>query len=92
VRRVSISALASALVFAILATWLGPMMIGWYATPADQPAMLSCKAAVVGAMGRLVWTQLIGTLAGAIIGVVIGILLGRRKPAGPSAAQPSPKG
>jgi uncharacterized membrane protein YfcA len=54
--------------------------------------MLSCKAAVVGAMGRLVWTQLIGTLAGAIIGVVIGILLGRRKPAGPSAAQPSPKG
>jgi hypothetical protein len=63
-----------------LATWLGPKTIGWYVTPADQPAMLSCQHAVMGAMSRLVWLQLLGMAVGAIVGLVLGIVFRRKKP------------
>ena len=69
-KRVAISALIGAVVFSILTTWLGPKMIGWYVTPGDQPAALSCQAAVIGAMHRLVQTQMVGTLIGAVVGLV----------------------
>jgi len=84
-KRVTIFGLVGAVVFSILTTWLGPKMIGWYVTPADQPAAMSCQAAVVGALHRLVQTQLIGTLAGAFIGLVVGALVRRRAPPGPAA-------
>jgi ABC-type phosphate/phosphonate transport system permease subunit len=90
-RRVVIFTLLGAVIFSILTTWLGPKMIGWYVTPADQPAALSCQAAVVGAMNRLVQTQLIGTAVGALVGLVLGILLRPRRvppPATPPAAKP----
>jgi ABC-type phosphate/phosphonate transport system permease subunit len=74
-RRTSVTTLLFALVFGILATWLGPKLIGWYVTPADQPAMLSCNAAVVGAMHRLVLTQLWGTVIGAVVGLIVGIVM-----------------
>ena len=92
-KRVAISALVGAVVFSVLTTWLGPKMIGWYVTPADQPAALSCQAAVVGAMHRLVQTQMIGTLIGAAVGLLLGILFWRRKPATPPppAAAPASK-
>jgi ABC-type phosphate/phosphonate transport system permease subunit len=83
-KRVLVYALGFALAFAVLSTWLGPKAIGWYVTPADQPAMLSCNAAVVGAMHRLVMTQLWGTVVGAVLGVVIGILMARRGPPSPA--------
>ncbi|HET7787407.1 MAG TPA: hypothetical protein VFL36_15665 [Myxococcales bacterium] len=90
-RRVVILTLLGAVVFSILTTWLGPKMIGWYVTPADQPAAMSCQAAVVGAMRRLVQTQLIGTAVGALVGLVVGILVRPRRvppPATPPAAKP----
>jgi membrane associated rhomboid family serine protease len=91
-RRVSIASLASALLFGILATWLGPKMIAyWYAPPVPSGAAsaFNCTDAVTWAMTKLVWTQIIGSLAGALIGIVIGILLSRRKPAeaAPAKAQ-----
>ncbi|MGZ6123736.1 MAG: YtxH domain-containing protein [Myxococcales bacterium] len=89
-KRVVITTLLGAVVFSILTTWLGPKMIGWYVTPADQPAAMSCQAAVVGAMHRLVQTQLIGTLIGALAGLVLGILL-RPKRVPPPAAPPATK-
>jgi len=89
-KRVAISALIGAVVFSILTTWLGPKMIGWYVTPGDQPAALSCQAAVIGAMHRLVQTQMVGTLIGAVVGLVLGLLLRRKAPPSPppSAATP----
>jgi ABC-type phosphate/phosphonate transport system permease subunit len=90
-RRVVILTLLGAVVFSILTTWLGPKMIGWYVTPADQPAALSCQAAVVGAMHRLVQTQLIGTALGAVVGLILGVLLRPRRvppPATPPPAKP----
>ncbi len=83
-RRVVITTLLGAVIFSILTTWLGPKMIGWYVTPADQPAALSCQAAVVGAMHRLVQTQMIGTAAGALVGLVLGILVRPRRVPPPS--------
>lgn len=87
-KRLAIGALIGAVVFSILTTWLGPKMIGWYVTPADQPAALSCQAAVVGAMHRLVETQLIGTAIGAVVGLILGIVF-RRKAAPPPPVTPA---
>jgi membrane protease YdiL (CAAX protease family) len=64
-------------------------MIGWYVTPADQPAALSCQAAVVGAMHRLVQTQLIGTLIGFVLGLALAFVF-RRKAALAAPAAPTP--
>lgn len=90
-RRVVITTLLGAVIFSILTTWLGPKMIGWYVTPADQPAAMSCQAAVVGAMHRLVQTQLIGTVAGAFIGLVLGIIIRPRRAPPPAAPPPATK-
>ena len=97
-RRVGIAVLSCALVFGILATWLGPKMIAyWYAPPVPSGAAsaFNCTDAVSWAMGKLVLTQIIGSIGGAVIGLVIGILLGRRAPApvvvtAPAAAAPLP--
>lgn len=88
-RRAVIFTLLGAVVFSILTTWLGPKMIGWYVTPADQPAALSCQAAVVGAMHRLVQTQLIGTALGALVGLILGVLLRPRRVPPPAATPPA---
>ncbi|HZX92995.1 MAG TPA: hypothetical protein VFE90_00655 [Myxococcales bacterium] len=88
-KRVVITTLLGAVIFSILTTWLGPNIIGWFVTPADQPAALSCQAAVVGALSRLVRAQLIGTALGAVVGLVLGIMLRpRRGP--PPAVPPAP--
>jgi hypothetical protein len=84
-KRATIFGLVGAVVFSILTTWLGPKMIGWYVTPADQPAAMSCQAAVVGAMHRLVQTQMIGTLIGLVVGLLLGAVF-RRRPEPPSPA------
>jgi hypothetical protein len=89
-KRVAIGVLLGAVVFSILTTWLGPRMIGWYVTPADQPAALSCQAAVVGAMHRLVETQLIGTAIGALVGLILGIVFRRKAPLAPPPAAATP--
>lgn len=89
-KRVTLFALVGAIVFSILSTWLGPKMIGWYVTPADQPAMLSCQAAVVGAMHRLVVTQMIGTLIGLVAGFVLGIIFRKKELPAVSPAAPPP--
>ena len=88
-KRVTIFGLVGAVVFSILSTWLGPKMIGWYVTPADQPAMLSCQAAVVGAMHRLVETQMIGTLIGLVAGLVLGVIFRRKAPVLVAPAAPA---
>lgn len=87
-KRATIFGLVGAVVFSILTTWLGPKMIGWYVTPADQPAAMSCQAAVIGAMHRLVQTQMIGTLIGLVVGLLLGAVFRRKAVAQPSAATP----
>jgi len=89
-KRITIAGLVGAIVFSILTTWLGPKMIGWYVTPGDQPAALSCQAAVIGAMHRLVRTQLIGTLIGLVLGLIAGaVFRGKAEP--PAAPPVTPK-
>ncbi len=90
-KRIVIFALVCALVFGILASWLGPKMIAyWYAPPVPSGAAsaFNCTDAVMWAMNRLVWTQIIGSFVGALIGIVVGVLLGRRKAAAPSVSAP----
>jgi membrane protease YdiL (CAAX protease family) len=92
-KRITIASLISAILFGILATWMGPKMISyWYAPPVPSGAAsaFNCTDAVNWAMNKLVLTQLIGTLAGFVIGIVIGALLSRR-PALPPPATPAPK-
>ena len=92
-RRVSISALVSALVFGILSTWLAPRLITyWYAppVPAGASVAFNCTDAVAWAMRKLVWTQIIGSIFGALLGVVIGILLSRRNKVSPPPAPQKP--
>jgi ABC-type phosphate/phosphonate transport system permease subunit len=88
-KRVAIFGLAGAVAFSILSTWLGPKMIGWYVTPADQPAALSCQAAVIGAMHRLVQTQLIGTLIGFVVGLALAFVFRNKGPPTPAATPPT---
>lgn len=87
-KRATIFALVGAVVFSILTTWLGPKMIGWYVTPADQPAAMSCQAAVVGAMHRLVQTQMIGTIIGAVLGLILGVVFRRKGAAAATTTTP----
>ena len=90
-KRVTIAALVSALVFGILSTWLGPKMIAyWYAPPVPSGAAVAfnCTDAVTWAMNKLVLTQIAGSLVGAVIGIVIGVLIARRKPAETPPAAP----
>src|SRR3989475_11882545 len=96
-RRVTITTLICALIFGLLATWLGPKMIAyWYAppVPAGAASAFNCTDAVQWAMHKLVLTQIVGTLAGAVIGLVIGFVAGRRKepppPPAPAAQAPTP--
>ena len=63
-KRVTIAALVSALVFGILSTWLGPKMIAyWYAPPVPSGAAVAfnCTDAVTWAMNKLVLTQILCT-------------------------------
>jgi hypothetical protein len=87
-KRAVITTLLGAVVFSILTTWLGPKLIGWYVTPADQPAAMSCQAAVVGAMNRLIRLQMIGTIVGGFLGLVLGIVFRPRR-APPPVAPPA---
>lgn len=90
-KRIVISALLCALAFGILASWLGPKMIAyWYAppVPSGMASALNCTDAVNWAMGRLVWTQIIGSGVGAIVGIIIGVLLRRGKGTVPTVTAP----
>ena len=88
-RRVTIAALISAVIFGILSTWLGPKMISyWYSppVPAGAASAFNCTDAVNWAMHKLVLTQLIGTLIGLVAGALVGALVIRR----PRPAPPAP--
>ncbi len=90
-KRIVIYALLCAVVFGILASWLGPKMIAyWYAPPVPSgvASALNCTDAVTWAMSRLVWTQIIGSAVGALVGILLGLLLGRGKAAAPSVSAP----
>ncbi len=90
-KRIVIFALVCALIFGILASWLGPKMISyWYAPPIPSgvASAFNCTDAVAWAMNRLVWTQVIGSAVGALAGVVVGVLLGRGKVVAPSVNAP----
>jgi hypothetical protein len=92
-KRVTVASLISALVFGLLATWLGPKMISYWYTPpvpAGAAAAFNCTDAVNWAMNKLVLTQLIGSIIGFVVGMVLGILM-RRKPVPPPATPPQTK-
>jgi hypothetical protein len=91
-KRVTISSLLFALVFGLLATWLGPRMISyWYSppVPAGAASAFNCTDAVNWAMNKLVLTQLIGSLIGVVVGMIVGIVM-RPRTAPPPAAPPPP--
>ncbi len=80
-KRTAILVLFCALVFGIVASWLGPKVITyWYAPPVPSGAAsaFNCTDAVAWAMSKLVWTQIVGSVVGAIIGLVVGVLVGRK--------------
>ena len=92
-KRVTTSALLCALVFGLLATWLGPKMISYWYTPpvpAGAASAFNCTDAVNWAMNKLVLTQLIGSVIGLLVGMVLGVLM-RRKPVPPPASPPATK-
>src|ERR1700704_2923148 len=92
-KRVTMSSLVCALIFGLLATWLGPKMISyWYSPPvaAGAAAAFNCTEAVNWAMNKLVITQLIGSVIGLLVGRCVGIVMGR-KPAPPHASPPTTK-
>jgi uncharacterized protein YacL len=92
-KRVTISSLLCALIFGLLATWLGPKMIAyWYAppVPAGAASAFNCTDAVQWAMNKLVVTQLVGSAIGLVVGIVLGILM-RSKPEPPPVAPPPTK-
>ena len=92
-KRLTTSALICALIFGLLATWLGPKMIAyWYAPPvaAGAAAAFNCTEAVNWAMNKLVLTQLIGSVIGFAVGMIVGIVM-RGKPVPPPAAPPTTK-
>ena len=90
-KRVTTSALVCALLFGLLATWLGPRIISyWYSPPvaAGAAAAFNCTEAVNWAMNKLVLTQVIGSLVGVFVGILIGMAM-RRRPVPPPATPPS---
>jgi ABC-type phosphate/phosphonate transport system permease subunit len=92
-KRVTISSLVCALIFGLLATWLGPKMISyWYTPPVPSGAAsaFNCTDAVNWAMNKLVVTQLVGTLIGVVVGLALGVVM-RRKPVPPPAIPPATK-
>ena len=92
-KRVSVSALVCALIFGLLATWLGPKLISyWYSPPvaAGAAAAFNCTEAVNWAMNKLVLTQLFGSVIGVAVGIVLGLFMGR-KPVPPPATPPATK-
>ena len=92
-KRATISSLIFALIFGLLATWLGPKMISyWYAPPvaAGAASAFNCTEAVNWAMNKLVLTQLIGSVIGLLVGMVVGIAM-RPKREPPPVAPPTTK-
>lgn len=91
-KRTLIAVLVFALLFAALASWLGPRMIAyWYAPPvaAGAAAAFNCTEAVIWAMHKLIWTQVAGVAGGAVLGLVVGVLMRRRAPP-PAPTAPAP--
>ena len=85
-KRSAISALICAIVFGILATWLGPRMISYYyAPPVTNSLSSACNESITWAMNKLVLTQLVGTALGLVIGLVIGIVMRKKAPPAPAA-------
>jgi tellurite resistance protein TehA-like permease len=92
-KRVTISSLIFALIFGLLATWLGPKMISYWYTPpvaAGAASAFNCTEAVNWAMNKLVLTQLVGSIIGLVVGMIVGIVM-RPKPAPPPATPPATK-
>lgn len=92
-KRVTIASLLCALIFGLLATWLGPKMIAYWYTPpvpAGAASAFNCTDAVQWAMSKLVLTQLVGSLIGLVVGLVLGILM-RPRAAPPPVAPPPTK-
>lgn len=89
-KRATITSLVCAIVFGLLATWLGPKMIAyWYAppVPAGAASAFNCTDAVTWAMNKLVLTQLAGTAIGAVAGLILGLVLRSKRAPPPAPAK-----
>jgi hypothetical protein len=93
-KRATVTSLVCAIIFGLLATWLGPKMISyWYTPPVPSGAAsaFNCTDAVNWAMNKLVLTQLIGTLIGIVVGLVLGVMMRPRRAPPPVAPPPATK-
>jgi hypothetical protein len=77
-----------ALVGALLSSWLGPKLLGWYITPGFGSLNACSCDAITLALNRLVVTQMAGVGIGAVLGLVSGIAFNatRKKSTPPAAA------
>jgi hypothetical protein len=79
----------------IVGTLVGPGMLVWYNTAADDSAMCNCLTTVKEAASSLIRVQLIGTAVGAVLFLALGIFLRPRSapvpapPSGPVSPPPS---
>lgn len=58
--------LATSLIFAIILTWIGPIVIRLLFTPPVSFGT-NCEPAAAWALSKLIWTQLIGIVVGALL-------------------------
>lgn len=61
--------LATALIFAIFLTWLGPIVIRILFTPPVSFGT-NCEPAAAWSMSKLIWTQGIGLMFGALVSTI----------------------
>ncbi|OGQ79671.1 MAG: hypothetical protein A2289_17625 [Deltaproteobacteria bacterium RIFOXYA12_FULL_58_15] len=79
-KKLSVVALAGAIVGAIVASLIAPRFIAWYVSPgAAGQALCSCPELAASVASQLLQAQLVGALIGAGVFFIVGILVIRRR-------------
>jgi hypothetical protein len=78
IKRFSVLGSIGVVVGAILATWLGPKILGWYFEPPADIG-INYRPAIDWAMRRLIWFQIAGIVLGFVGGIVLGFLTRKKE-------------
>lgn len=74
------------LIGTVLAAWLAPKIINWYATGVEVP--INCSSAISWGIARLQLAQLIGLIAGGIVSLALYYLVFKKKEDDPNLLPP----